>query len=162
MAFLGTIDPNGWVICDGQSSNNSVARSNADGKYNNLIAAGIGSGTVNSGNYTPPNYCAAFLRGTGTSPTLNRNVGPSINTSQRDEIEDHFHNANFMYTTMTNTGASNPVIIPGSGGTNTGSLFALTDTGNNGQTQNTQLAAGGFSVKETRPYNYGVNWILKL
>ena len=90
MAFLGTIDPSGWVICDGLDANNGYSRSNADGRYNNLIVAGIGTGTANSGNYTPPNYKGAFLRGIGNSGS--RYIGPTaVNISQSDMLRGHQH-----------------------------------------------------------------------
>jgi microcystin-dependent protein len=156
MAFLGTTDPDGWVICNGVQRTNG-----SDGRYNNLVAASIGTGTAN-GNYTPPNYRGAFLRGTGESPTQNRNAGPAINASQRDEIENHFHVASFLYSTVTNVGTQNPLLIPGAvtTGTSTGTVYALSDMNNSNVNQYT--AASSFSLKETRPYNYGVNWIIKL
>ena len=111
--------------------------------------------------YTPPNYRGAFLRGTGVSPTQNRNAGPDINASQRDEIENHFHISSFLYSTVTNVGAQNPLLIPGAvtTGTSTGTIHSLFDM-NNSNSQFTE--ASSFSLKETRPYNFGVNWIIKL
>ena len=53
-----TADPPGWVIANGQTRNNGD-----DGRYNNLITLGIGSGTANAVNYTPINLKASMLRG---------------------------------------------------------------------------------------------------
>jgi hypothetical protein len=46
--YLGTTDPNGWVIMDGQPRQNN-------GEYNNLITLGIGTTSNNNTIYTPPN-----------------------------------------------------------------------------------------------------------
>jgi len=82
MAYLGAVDPAGWVICDG------ITRTNI-GSYNNLINMGIG---ISSGsNYTPPNYSGAFLRGTGTSNVSTVYSGPALNTSQSQATTDHSH-----------------------------------------------------------------------
>ena len=62
IAYLGTSDPEGWVICDGVTRTN-----NGDGRYKNLNSLGIGSGGSGTSNYTPPNYKGSFLRGIGTS-----------------------------------------------------------------------------------------------
>jgi hypothetical protein len=55
-----TADPPGWVIANGQPRTNG----GTDGRYNNLIALGIGSGTA--ANYTPSNLKASMLRGIGS------------------------------------------------------------------------------------------------
>lgn len=175
MAFLGTIDPDGWVICDGQSSNNSVARSNADGKYNNLIVNGIG--TLNSGNYIPPDYRGAFLRGAGTSGNY---TGPNIGSSQPHATEVHSHS-------ITQTQHAHPFHIFNDDFNNLGNVSSNNRFGVSSatavQTNDTTVAKWGFNPTEavmgslanitidnsttntnsfeTRPYNYGVNWIIK-
>jgi len=144
MAFLGTTDPDGWVICNGVQRTNG-----SDGRYNNLITLNIGTGTANANNYTPPNYSGAFLRGIGTNPTDSRNVGPSVvDSSQNDGFENHGHQIHFNYYSTTSiAGATNAMVNLG------GTGLSATD-GVNSTTRG--------SINETRPYNYGVNWILKL
>ena len=50
IAYAGTTDPVGWVICDG-----IVRTNNQDGKYNSISSMGIGFGGSGISNYTPPN-----------------------------------------------------------------------------------------------------------
>ena len=49
VAYAGTTDPIGWVICNGIKRTN-----NSDSKYNTVASMGIGTLDV-SNNYTPPN-----------------------------------------------------------------------------------------------------------
>ena len=140
MAFLGATDPDGWIIC-----NATVRTDGADGRYNNLIAMGIGSGTANATNYTPPDYRGAFLRGTG-NPAANANyAGPGVNVSQTDAVSSSTSiNTTWLYGTQAGSG-----------------INMLVTQGTGGGVPNTQSTVVS-SVPETRPYNYGVNWILKL
>jgi hypothetical protein len=167
MAFLGTSDPDGWVICDG------VQRTNiTDGRYNNLIAASIGTGTMN-GNYTPPNYKAAFLRGTGTSVLY---TGPGVNASQNHATQTHNHTAtqaahNHAFNTIRRHGGT-------TGFENAFRPYYLESTtvdevnpSNYVMGMSLRDASAAITVadsttnvdtNETRPYNFGVNWIIKL
>uniref|UniRef100_A0A6C0JLV8 Phage tail collar domain-containing protein n=1 Tax=viral metagenome TaxID=1070528 RepID=A0A6C0JLV8_9ZZZZ len=98
-SYLGSSDPIGWVICDGQ-----IRTDNSDGKYNNLAAMGIGTGGSGTSNYTPPDYRGYFLRGNnkgtassaGTS-TPASNAGNNLQ-SQTYSIKNHTH------STTVNTG----------------------------------------------------------
>ena len=171
MAFLGIIDPDGWVICDGQSSNNSVVRSNADGKYNNLIVNRIG--TLNNGNYIPPDYRGAFLRGTGTSGNY---TGPNIGSSQTHATQTHSHNIN-------DPGHVHNLVVGWSGGDlpytinfakKTNELRGALNTSEHIDARNCismaqsetnitiQNSTTSVDANETRPFNFGVNWIIKL
>jgi microcystin-dependent protein len=58
MQYMGTSDPDGWIICDGKERTN-----NSDGRYNSLYNLGIGSGGSGTSNYTPPNLANYFLLG---------------------------------------------------------------------------------------------------
>jgi len=151
MAYLGTTDPDGWVICDG------VSRTNTNGRYNNLIAMSIG--TSGGGNYTPPNYKGAFLRGTGTSGVYS---GPALQNSQNHATQTHSHG-------ITDPGHSHDysdsysdqtlTFVYGSGGQR-GSFTSSTSTATTGITINNSTV--NVDINETRPYNFGVNWIIKL
>ena len=134
VAYFASTDPAGWVICDG------VQRTNADGRYNNLINLGIG--TVASGNYTPPNLRAMFLRGTGTNGSY---TGPSIGTQQADAFISHSHAFTYNDTSRGRDGNDTLTIIQTSGG----EKGVTTQNQKDGST-------------ETRPVNIGVNWIIKL
>ena len=166
IAFLGTVDPNGWVIMDGLPRVNT-------GQYNNLLLMNIGTGTAwISGAgvpYTPPDYQGAFLRGIGgTSPY----IGPSlINNSQTDQtaLLNHNHVINISDPghahQQNRVGADNypcgngGATTAGLGDPNNPSLFTYTYVSTTGITASSNDAS---IVQETRPYNYGVNWILKL
>lgn len=161
IAYLGTDDPDGWVVCNG------TARTNwSDGKYNNLINMSIGNVDV-SGNYTPPNYKGAFLRGTGTQSNY---IGPSLNVSQTDDNKSHTH-------TATDSGHSHGYgydflrvesLALQSNGSKT-KEFVQTNAFNASEyrfNQSTDIGKASITVTssgtETRPFNYGVNWIIKL
>jgi len=131
-AYLGSSDPDGWIICNG------IVRTNgADGRYNGLLLLNIGSGTTS--NYTPPNLQAMFLRGTGTNGSYS---GPALNAQQTDDIISHSHTIinTFVLFSTGKTGGSADVV----------SWNATPST-----TSSTGSA-------ETRPVNIGVNWIIKL
>jgi hypothetical protein len=170
MAYLGSNDPNGWVICDGSS------RSNTNGKYNNLINMSIGSGILNSGNYTPPNYQGAFLRGAGSNGNY---TGPSVNASQNHATQTHshvvtdpghshtFHNfADDENNDNNTTGGLNyfgwksvnimtkDSVIPRN--------YSIVNIANTTTGITINNSTTSVDQNETRPYNYGVNWIIKL
>jgi hypothetical protein len=147
IAYLGSSDPDGWVILDG------VSRVN-DGRYNNLINMSIGS--LSGANYTPPNYKGAFLRGTGTSSVSTNYAGANLKESQLDALKDHTHtttnNGDARYLKRERVGTA--IGTDGDDGTQPSidrsyPLSGLT-TG----------SAGGSA--ENRPFNYAVNWIAKL
>jgi hypothetical protein len=175
MAYMGTDDPDGWVICNGAQRTNG-----SDGKYNNLIAASIGSWTANTANYTPPDYRGAFLRGTGTNGTDTTYSGGSVGTKQLHATQKHTHS-------VTDNGHKHTLIVGWDGAINDRvTTFFQTRTYNRGQytspgypnpessismenaysniTVNASTNSDNFisNDNETRPYNYGVNWIIKL
>jgi microcystin-dependent protein len=172
MAFTGTSDPDGWVICDGVQRTNGT-----DGRYNCLIATSIGTGTYNS-TYTPPNMKGVFLRGTGTDPT-NNYLGPSINTTQKHATQSHYHKTNSL--TLSDPGHNHTYITinddfnSGNGTQNRWPSFSFGDRPDAGYRVNTSGSSTGItsatasiannttstSANETRPYNLGINWIIK-
>jgi microcystin-dependent protein len=87
ISYLGTTDPDGWVICDG------VARAdNADGRYNRLYALGIGTGGSGTSNYTPPNLSGKYLYGKGSSDTIGNTGGNASVTLTSGNLPAHSHN----------------------------------------------------------------------
>ena len=85
MAFAGTGDPDGWVICDG------VVRTETDGRYNRLITLNIGSGIANI-TYTPPNLKGQFLKG-ADSTVMTPFVKPQV-TLTAANMPSHTHTGN--------------------------------------------------------------------
>ena len=152
MAYLGTTDPDGWVIMNGTTRTN-----NSDGRYNALNSLGIGTGGSGTANYTPPNYKGAFLRGTGTNGNY---TGGSLGASQEDSFKSHNHTITDPGHTHTTTYDYERYNVDG----------AYNKTGGNGESAGSNAinnSTTGITINnnggtETRPYNYAVNWILKL
>ena len=163
-------DPSGWVICDG------VARSITDTRYINVVSLGIGS-TAGLTLYTPPNLRGTFLRGAtvATSPY----VGPSVNAFQDQQIINHGHTvANHTHNTIDQSTtfyalrmtANNTIggVDSSAGEINCiNNLMKLNQNGNTANTSTVSITSestvsGVTGGTETRPYNYGVYWILKL
>ena len=145
IGFLGTTEPDGWVIANGQT------RSNSDGRYNNLIDLAIGS--ASAGNYTPPDYRAAFLRGAGANGTYGGYSGDSVKGVQGQMIQNHNHTLDLYWVYADQ--------VP-----NVSRQFLTSDTNNayggiltQRQSSNVNGAVTG---SETRPFNFSVNWIIKL
>ena len=166
MAYLGTNNPTGWVICDGLPRTDG-----SDGRYNNLINMGIGSGST--GNYTPPNYQGAFLRGTGNQTYGKVYQGPSLKQLQGDDFTSHNHTATDSghYHTygdvnsklrveslsmQTNDSARKEYVQTSSFNA---SIYTFSDNTGSGRAV---ISVGSTGGTETRPFNYGVNWIIKL
>jgi hypothetical protein len=182
MAYMGTADPTGWVICDG-----IVRTDGAAGKYTALINMGIGTGPT--ANYTPPDYRGAFLRGAGTGTNASY-AGPAVKASQAHATQTHSHGiSNFAHTHSlsahthtiehTHTYPTTGGVANGQGGawnsgfdgnstktssqpSNASSGGPSTDTtGQATQTPTIDNSTTSVNANETRPFNYGVNWILK-
>jgi microcystin-dependent protein len=183
-AYLGSSDPPGWVICDG-----TTRYDNTYGKYNTVASLGIGSGGGGTADYTPPDYRGAFLRGIGTSSANSNYVGPTTLGSYQDQqMVNHGHaHSSHNHNTFSNlsgaTGITNGRLLQI---TNTGcedafsSNVLLVDTKENAVDMTSTDPGTGTAQPESngpfkttdvdvlrigneiRPYNYGVNWILKL
>ena len=182
-----TVDPNGWIIADG------IARSYSS-IYDNLIAMGVGTKSLNNQTYTPPNLQAAFLRGAGSqtltiSDTILTYTGPTIGNFLDSRFRSHIHTASQVAHTHDIKALDDNVekSISGGEGTKTNPTYGLfqTDGGatkvsfnrNKGELDLTRVYAlvidtaqplitvGDSSTTastETRPYNIGTLWIIKL
>lgn len=172
--FIGsqTDAPEGWVI------GNGVTRTNTNGIYDKLASIGIGSINTITNTYTPPNYNAAFLRGTGTASSNTAYVGPNVNNSQFLLMQNHAHDfGSHSHTTIT-SGTNYYAVRQSTGGDDTPSSFDRSFLEynikdrllilNTAVTSATEIDGGVATVTnvttgdETNPYNYGVNWIIKL
>lgn len=159
MAFIGTTAPEGWLLCNGASFTDNAANA----KLRELL-----------GSFNTPNLTARYLRGTGTSEGRG---GLGLKEFQYDEFRPHNHGINLNTTTTGNhshvTYFSNDDYNL-SGGTQTNGTGKDT---NNYNTQNlpTNTAGdhqhevigntadtGNATANETRPYSYGVNYIIKI
>jgi microcystin-dependent protein len=81
-AYLGTSDPDGWVICDGQPRTYNT-------KYQSLVNMVIGSFNGTS-TYTPPDYRGYFLRGDNKGLSSNAKLsGYGSYSSQLKSYQSH-------------------------------------------------------------------------
>ena len=160
MPYMGKVAPVGWLMCDGQTII-------PDGPLKTLL---IASG-INDSSKTP-NLNGMFLRGSGTNSLTE--VTTALGGRQDDAFARHLHNARHNHglndpkhghgirtASSSNTGSS---VFRRSGDTDSSSYPAdfiresstgITISQYTGDTANTGSV-------ETRPVNYGVNYIIKL
>ncbi len=157
MPFIGTTAPIGWLLCDGSAI--------ADNATNAALRALLGSNNT-------PDLRAMFLRGAGTG---NGRTGPALKTVQQDDIIAHLHAISLVTNIMgdhAHTTAFSNDDWNSSGGTNTNGTARDSNTNPNNHTLPTNVAGAhshtvnGNSANtggtETRPINYGVNYIIKI
>jgi len=163
-AYLGTTDPDGWVICDGAS------RSNSTKKYDRLIGKSIGTFTASNASYTPPNLKSRFLYGSsiitstmgiGGAATDSITLSTANMPSHSHGVNDPGHGHNWSYGTSTDdagTGGSDREF------TKTAASNSFTNPIASGVTNITIQNAGSgtaFTVDTVPPY-VRVNYIMKL
>lgn len=159
MPYIGTVAPKGWAICNG----GSIA-SVADGA---ALRALIGDFT--------PDLRGVFLRGTGTNAKtgFTTYAGPNLKELQKDANKEHLHEVaiDTDFKGEHSHKETNSIAIPSpiayiegltvkSFHSNSSSATPQTDLQGkhshnvSGETKN--------SGTESRPVNYGVNYIIKL
>lgn len=162
MPYVGATAPTGWVLCDGS------LLTGINGSEN-LIAL------LNSNN--APDLRGFFLRGAGTNQVTGytTNAGPLLNRPQQDDNLAHNHGAGTLATSSAGEHQHN---VPHSlDDTNLGSIRRTAvnrSVAANGVFQtgmptsiggaHTHTISGNVSTEgtESRPINYGVNYIIKL
>lgn len=152
MAYLGTSpDPTGWVIADGVPRTYSTI-------YSTLIGMSIRkTGETGTTTYTPPDYKGAFLRGTGANGVYS---GPAVGVSQNHATQTHSHGVTQTphgHSFNANGGGSGTLVTA----TINGSVGTLS-TSNSNVNISIDNSTLNVNPNETRPYNFGVNWIIKL
>ena len=160
MPFIGTVAPNGWLLCDGSSF--------TDNAYTANLKALLGSTTT-------PKLNGLFLRGTGAAAT--GETGPALKAIQQDDVIAHAHGSGTLGTGgvgdhahtsyyHTRSATLNDVKDDGNKGNvwrgdpSTGNA-PTSSSGAHSHTVNGNTANNG-SAAETRPINYGVNYIIKI
>jgi len=154
MPYIGESAPNGWLLCDGRSIDIN--------EYTEPLRDLLGS------SYTP-NLNGLFLRGTGIYQSGKE--GPALNQVQSDNVIEHSHSVNITTTSngnhthnyVTKGDQTNKVKDDG-GNVNAWKSTAnatTTANGNHTHTVNGNTANFGSGL-ETRPVNYGVNYIIKI
>ena len=151
LPFIGTTAPPGWAICNGDPLPS----------YATELIAMVGANA--------PDLQGMFLRGTGTSP-VNGEAGPALKGTQDDGFEAHNHNGLVGNNGNHAHGYSDDVRVISSSepGTafNGGNNFVSATV--NQQSKGTNAAGihnhviANDGINETRPVNFGVNYIIKL
>jgi hypothetical protein len=125
--------------------------------------------------YAPPDYRGAFLRGTGASSVNGGYAGPAIAASQNHATQTHSHDItdpghghiHGVKVNGSNCGDARTTIVTKSefciGENNYDALIRI----QNNTTAITINDSSNVGIRythdnETRPFNFGVNWIIKL
>ncbi len=159
MAYIGATAPEGWLLCNGAFFTDNIANA----KLRELL-----------GSFNTPNLTARYLRGTGTSEGRG---GLGLKDYQYDEFRPHNHGISLNTTT---TGNHSHVTYFSNDDYNLSGGSYTNGTGKDSNTQNNQTLptnttgdhqhqvigntadTGNATANETRPYSYGVNYIIKI
>jgi microcystin-dependent protein len=162
MPYLGTTAPNGWLLCNGTAIPSGII-------YDNLKAL-AGANT--------PDLRAMFLRGAGSQTAYPDKVGPAIKVVQQDDVKAHLHTVALTTSTAGahwhflnrrsnsdngayDSGDSN--LTEESGVTTNRAIIGKFSTFTAGDhTHNINGNTANTGGTETRPINYGVNYIIKI
>jgi hypothetical protein len=174
MAFVGETAPEGWLLCNGAS----FADNPANAKLRELL-----------GSFNTPNLNARYLRGIGVQEGRG---GITLKGTQYDELRQHSHGVDITTTTAGlhdhNAGDEFTKILrrdgrywvtegaasgsnwstPNSQPGNRINVFDNRDMAQSGshthQVTGSTVSAGSSDATygDTRPYSYGVNWIIKI
>ncbi len=162
VAFAGTVEPDGWMFCDGRSLDKN------DPRYKPLFdAIGVTHGGDANPTFQIPDYRGAFLRGvsggSGRDPDANQRTAPgkngtgssgnAVGSYQADALQTHRHDVTWTFRAT------------GSNGTR--------DADGGNQKFNSDPPSAAFSLTvldptgarvsaETRPTNAAVNWMIKV
>jgi hypothetical protein len=167
MPFVGSNIPEGWVLCDGREIPNDK------GQGENLKKV-LGNATHT------PDLRGYFLRGAETNDKNKRYKGPSIRETQDDEIKSHKHGDGNLKADKAGAHKHKMILkYEESQKGDEGSLFeyvkgdnlSSSDYDGIGNEYNEEAGAHTHEISgetsetggdETRPANYGVNYIIKL
>ena len=155
MPFIGSEAPDGWAICNGDALPTTATE----------LKALLGSNNT-------PDLRSLFLRGAGDD-SRSQTTSVNLKAVQGDSNKKHNHSVNI--TTTNNGSHSHPIKLDTGGGGDQGVANMITATygGNvganylvfsNSSGSHTHNVNGntGNEGTESRPYNYGVNYIIKL
>ena len=154
MPYVGASAPNGWLLCDGRSIDIN--------DYTAPLRSLLGSSNT-------PNLNGLFLRGTGVYQSGKE--GPALNAVQSDNVIAHNHSVNINTSQDGNhnhnyetRGATTNKVKDDGGNVNAWkSIVGATTSPNGNHTHNVSGNTANFgSGLETRPVNYGVNYIIKI
>lgn len=161
VAYAGSEEPDGWLVCDGRSLDKNDAR------YRSLFdMLGVSHGGDASPTFQIPDYRGMFLRGVSgpsgrdpdadqrTTPGRNGsgNAGNKVGSVQSDALQSHRHDVTFSFHA---TGSNGTHDVKGGG-----DKFN-SDPPSAGFGVNILDPTGARTAKETRPANAAVNWIIR-
>jgi hypothetical protein len=158
MPYTGATAPEGWVLCNGQS----------------LTAITGAAALITIVGNNAPNLGGMFLRGAGpnTNSGYTVNDGPALKTIQADASKSHAHDSGNLLATAN--GIHNHTYKSGlgssygiaSGSQSSGEIGRYpVDNTSTSDGLHSHLVTGSTSLTgdtESRPVNYGVNYIIKL
>ena len=176
MPFIGTTAPSGWLLCDGGNIE--------------LVPHTVALRNLLESNNTP-DLQGMFLRGAGRSPlstTTAVKEGPELMRTQQDSNKEHSHNEGSLvtaddgdhnhhttsngtlYSRMTRASNDEPNTNPGNttyanSGYVAGALDILNSVVQKDSEKHKHTISGAVEATgdtESRPVNYGVNYIIKL
>lgn len=169
VAYAGTEAniPKGWTLCDGrdlagvEDAANLIALFEAQNKPTNA-----------------PDLRGMFLRGADTNgnAAFADNVGPALGETQEDGFEEHSHDKGTLNIPANSGGHQHNLVLlkdktydDGDDGTthyygddNGGSDTKTITGGGHDHSITGETGDTGIGINETRPVNYGVNYIIKL
>lgn len=161
MPFIGTVAPHGWLLCDGTDI--------PSGTYYDNLKTLAGAKT--------PDLRGMFLRGTGNTATSGRS-GPALKVVQQDDILTHRHDLGTDATIAQNgshnhsSGGYDQLLKYNGAATanSTDNSVGEPNLYSSGTIQNagahTHTISGSTNyygaATETRPINYGINYIIKI
>ena len=172
MPFIGTTAPLGWLLCDG----GDIEIADYTLALRNLLGVGVS---------TTPNLQGMFLRGAGTSPLstpTDVKAGPALMSTQEDSNKLHSHDVGSLATKEDGEhvhsqgthpdAVYNRVVALGVGFTvlrepviqseRMDIINAVPMPAAGKHTHDMEGDTGDSGDTESRPVNYGVNYIIKL
>ena len=194
IAYTGSVDPRGWMICDGRT----ISIQDHESLYA-VISTQFGGDGVYT--FRLPDLRGSFLRGTGTNAAYTEYAGSSLNSIQTHATQVHHHQITDPTHNHGITDPGHSHSQNGGGSANEGVTSAVasetvTDSGTYATSSSTtgitiNYASTGITVnnhatgitindvvstdtnvvgnppvrldnKETRPFNLGINWIIKM
>ena len=172
IAYLGTTDPDGWVICDGLERDWHT-------KYQSLITMSIGAKNGAGTKYIPPDLSNCLLRGKDSTNDIktisgsNSNVSVNINhfpnhnhgTSTSSGVTTASHSHTYTDYYYSDSGTNNNTIDGELGDGTPGDIRVERTTSTGTYTEHTvTITAAGTNNNVSisiQNYGYRVYWILK-
>lgn len=157
MPYAGTTAPAGWLLADG--------RAIPSGDQYTALKAIFGTNV--------PDLKGMFLRGAGTN-TNTVYAGPALKATQTDELKSHLHAAGTLATSSAGNHRHSRTTNDQASGDGDGAIAwnNMDNEALNNQTvytdyagDHTHIISGNTATTgstETRPVNYGINYIIKI